>query len=890
MQNQAPHVDKYGYSLSVQGGDVKTAHSRYYRRDLALMTTYQLREICRKEKIIHGIISPLDKDELIRVILRYRGADENLLIREYDEKGYEALKNVVAKVKIHYQTDIFPECSAKLTVYDGLALGYYDELTIKYQAVFAGTNALVVSADGKLCGILNIEAKGGEDTVLYLTKAAGLPCEESSVKNYSLLCMDKMNSEMIHRIYSGDYGYMPEHLMAYRVPLLDFSVREPVRLTMPLAIDFGTSNTTAGVYLDSLYFERTGLADGQLGLKENDVNYAVFYDVTQGLRETALLPSVVGVLAVKEGGEPEYLFGYEAEKLAASSYIDEGFCIFYDIKRWIGDYEKSEEIIDKQGRRAFVKRRDILRAYFLYIIKAMQNRFKCRIDAVHISSPVKQKHLFQEMFAEILPEFAVEKEDMLDEGVSVLYNTIAEMIAQGAAKEGTTYKALIIDCGGGTTDLSSCSFKISDRRVSYKIDIETAYENGDTDFGGNNLTFRIMQLLKLKLYKALCPASESSGVKGIKELLSAFDLDVFRYVDDHGSHKVYEELDAEYGKAEGFLPTRFRDWEKRSRVDYYKVKNNFYFLFRTAERVKKEFYNYIGTLCVMLTSEQARETAVTALPVDKWKLTVRQGKDLVTVKEFPPLSFSIFDVALLLRADIYGVIRKFMDEMYELGELDEYALIKLTGQSCKIDIFRDALKEFVPGKTIKFKRKTGDLSDDFELKMTCIDGALKYLKDKKYGFADVSVRSREPQLPYVITGYTHTGREVALIHGLKKGQGRGNLSRNMDDLTLKLYLKDMEGKLRYNFTYSCSIEDFEEIRYDALHEMYGDKIPQDETDSIEGREVKFFVWTEPRRWGFAVVPVYRQEGQSSEMIMCGRAQFFNFENDVWVENFFDGTK
>ena len=37
------------------------------------------------------------------------------------------------------------------------------------------------------------------------------------------------------------------------------------------------------------------------------------------------------------------------------------------------------------------------------------------------------------MFADILPEYAIEKEDMLDEGVAVLYNTISEMILQNFA-------------------------------------------------------------------------------------------------------------------------------------------------------------------------------------------------------------------------------------------------------------------------------------------------------------------------------------------------------------------------------------------------------------------------------------------------------------------------
>ena len=37
------------------------------------MTTYQLRDICWREQIINGIQAPLDKDELIRQIMRFRG-------------------------------------------------------------------------------------------------------------------------------------------------------------------------------------------------------------------------------------------------------------------------------------------------------------------------------------------------------------------------------------------------------------------------------------------------------------------------------------------------------------------------------------------------------------------------------------------------------------------------------------------------------------------------------------------------------------------------------------------------------------------------------------------------------------------------------------------------
>lgn len=879
------HGDRYGYTLRRDGLPGREALRRYYKQDLQWMTTHQLREICRAEKIIRGVVDPLDKDELIRVILRYRGAEADCLIRTYDADGMEALRRAVAAMQWQERTDLRPACAAKLVVHDGAALGFYDEVKLTYHSALAGTNALVVSSEGQLCGVLNVEAKGGDVEALYLTKAAQLPCEEARVKEYSLLLLDRTQSEIVRRVYGGEGG-APERMPVYRVPLLDFSVRELAALTMPVAIDFGAADTAAGVYLDGSYFEQRGLEDGQAGLRKNAVNYAVFYDCLRDCRETALLPSAVGVVAVGEP-EPLYAFGYDALRLEGSSYIDEGFCVFRGLKRWIWDCERNEEVVDKAGRRTFVERKAILRAYFLHVVEAVRDRFKCRVDAVRLLRPVKQGDLFQAAFAQILPEYAAVADEMLDEGAAALYQAIAERIAKGQTREKQLYKALLLACGGGSADLSSYVFSVSNRRVSYRIDIEAAYENGDAEFGGDRLTFRILQLLKLQLFQVFAPPQQRAAVKTAQEVLAAFGRDVFREVDEAGARGVYAELDREYAKAEAVVPTRFRDWEGLRRDAYYKVKNNFYFLFDTAERIKRAFYGDADILQVLVTSEEARPSAAArTLTVDKWKLSVREGDNFVAVKSFPVLCLSAFEVAKVLRADIYGLVRGFLDRMYERGELDDYAMVKLAGQSCKIDLFREALKEFVPGKTIRFGRS----AEGVALKMASLEGALRYLRDRKYGFAAVRVTRRLPQLPYVVAGYTHAGGEVVLLDGRRDGKRRGHLSRNMDDLTLKLYLKDAAGTRRHTFTYSCAPEAFRPLEYEAIREIYGENIPQDDTDNIEGREVKFFVWTEPRRWGFLVVPVYRGEGDDAEMLLLGREQFFAFESEAWVEDFFDGTR
>lgn len=141
---------------------------------------------------------------------------------------------------------------------------------------------------------------------------------------------------------------MPDHLRFRTVPVLNFEVRPLLESRMPLAIDFGSSNTTAGVYLDSAYFEQlSGDPIAQL-LKRDQVNYVPHLDVEHKDKAALILPSAVAVVGVN-GQDVQYKFGYEANRLFHLSYIDEGFCVFYDLKRWVGDADRTEEVVDRPG-------------------------------------------------------------------------------------------------------------------------------------------------------------------------------------------------------------------------------------------------------------------------------------------------------------------------------------------------------------------------------------------------------------------------------------------------------------------------------------------------------------------------------------------------------------
>ena len=212
--------------------------------------------------------------------------------------------------------------------------------------------------------------------------------------------------------------------------------------------------------------------------------------------------------------------------------------------------------------------------------------------------------------------------------------------------------------------------------------------------------------------------------------------------------------------------------------------------------------------------------------------------------------------------------------------------MRLTGQSCKIALFREALKEFIPGKIIESSKRERGGSTDYELKLMCLDGAIKYIKDKRFGYADIQIRNEHAAFPYIVTAITHTGEEKLLIQRLDRKNIHGFISRNMADLTLQLYLKDTNGAVRYKYNCAVRPEKFKPVEAEEIVEKYKGEILQDDVDSIVNRELRFFVLADEARWGFIVIPVLRKE----DRLMLAEDQFFLFETESWLTNFFDGTK
>lgn len=873
----------YSYKLH-KVNEEKNRKTKYKEKDLRLMTTFQLREICNKEKLVKSIINPLDKDELIRLIMKYRGEKDSRLINHYIDGGIQRIEKFLNRSNKEVVTNKSIDYPGKITLYENLALDIYDNYVLNSRENLEESNVLLVDNNFKVCSILTIKkiTQNNKDKY-YLTKNEFVEARESESKHYSLLFFSEKDSELLYDIYEGDTIEVDYSITFNSLPILQFEVKPLNETTMPLAIDFGTSNTTAGIYIDKEIFPglNENLNDNQqyADYEEDKVKFVKIINEAKGNVEiTPLIPSVVGVKHINED-KIEYIFGYDAMLESKKRYIDDGVSLFYDIKRWISDFEKSEKVIDINEKTTFIKRKDIIKAYLEYVISLAEQRFKCKFKNIYISCPSKQKYKFHTLFKDILSDYTVKSENILEESVAVLYNTISELIEKKRYVQGEWYKALIIDCGGGTTDLSGCSFRISNGRVSYKLDIETSYENGDTDFGGNNLTFRIMQFIKILMANAL--AKTNGDIK--KVIIDEFKIDIFRFVDKSGINELYETLNEEYEKAEEIIPTKFQLYETRSKEDYCKVRSNYYFLFDLAEEVKKLFFTNPDILKIMLTTSEVKNSDENTIKFDKWKLSYINKGTLQVVKEAPSISLSIYEITTLIKGDVYNLIKKFLEKLYENDELYDYSLIKLTGQSCKVEIFKDALKEFIPGRIIEVNKSKKEAKEEYELKLACLKGALKYLYARNFGYADINIESKAPTLPYLVTAYTHTGEQKVLIKGKEKV--KGFISRFMDRILLKLYLKDSNDAVKYEYDYQFNKEELEKTDAKTIGEMYPN-INQHETDNIENNEIKFFVWSEEELWGFYVLAVLRKDDE----LYMGQAKFFYFENDKWERNFFDGLK
>ncbi|NFN49231.1 molecular chaperone, partial [Clostridium botulinum] len=239
------------YTYKLHKKQEENVSKRYKEKDLILMTTFQLREICNKEKLVKSIVNPLDKEELIKLIIKYRGEKDNRLISNYIEDGIERIEKFLKRSdKKEISSDIL-DYSGKIVIYKDLSLEIYDEYELKTNKELDEGNVLLVDNNFNVSTVLNIKKiKKNNEYKYFLVKGKDVFIQENQSKFYNLIFLPQKESELIYDIYENKVDFQNYNLEYSSLPILQLEIKELEETTMPIAIDFGTSNTTAGIYID----------------------------------------------------------------------------------------------------------------------------------------------------------------------------------------------------------------------------------------------------------------------------------------------------------------------------------------------------------------------------------------------------------------------------------------------------------------------------------------------------------------------------------------------------------------------------------------------------------------------------------------------------------------
>ncbi len=840
----------------------------YTREELAAFELPRLREICRSENIKPPTMEMFHhKKELEELLYRYLGVVKKPGIAVLDRECCKRLEDAFAQSGGGQLGGI--EVPARMELYQDQSSFQKDEppyLAVTKSAL--GIYAFLVDETCEIQAVLMLDPVHTGKYRMRLERERISPdIPVGRFHQWELLFTECAYTEEVVRCYQGKQR-KKSTLPYIRIPVPEVWVKAVPKSEEPLIIDYGTSYTTAG----------TSAGDGRGGR----ILFASVPDCAwmrqRGCSGCGLSPSV---LAIKDCGDgiPEhmtFLYGQEAVQEEKNRGFMARNSIFYDMKRWVGRYRERIQVSDLEGNTCEVERLFLIRSFLLHIIDQAQQQNRVTYHKLCFTCPVKQKVLSLRMYQDALPEYTVMTQNITDEAVAVAYHFLEQSIRDLDYEDGIAKKMLILDCGGGTSDMVCCNYHIINEGITSCLNMHVTYAHGDTNFGGNQLTWRVMQYLKIRLAEVLRrmePVSMDALFPGILSQL-------YEKIDKDGVEKAYETFSAVYAKAEALIPTCFACYQNHPEHAYLKVRSNYYFLWNLAEAVKKKLYYQPG-VCRVALRPLFLEYAVYGCFEDFHLFLKREQGRWETRTLCPELVVEKEEVNLLLKPDIYGFFKNFIEPWYESGRLLDIDRIILSGQSSKIELFREVMKEYVAGR----KAKTGGEAG-CERKFLCMDGAMAYQKDLRTGRIRTLIRYEPARAPYSLTAedYVMAGRQKTLLEkGTPMGEMYGFLARPTGTQEVLFYLKDGFGKVVFCIPYAIAQESREETGYGQLLSDYP-MIRQEDLDSMQNGELRLFIYGDDENWGFSVLEAAREDNR----LYTRPPGFVPFEPGAWETDFFDG--
>ena len=130
----------------------------YHEEELREKSYYDLYEIVIEERILDSYAATPTREQLISLLLKYRGYRLENKIREYNENGFFYVQQFLDRKlgnKLHPEGRI--RIPYKIIIYNDLDLTREDNYKIVIPEYVNSSNVFLVNANNYLCGILSLE-------------------------------------------------------------------------------------------------------------------------------------------------------------------------------------------------------------------------------------------------------------------------------------------------------------------------------------------------------------------------------------------------------------------------------------------------------------------------------------------------------------------------------------------------------------------------------------------------------------------------------------------------------------------------------------------------------------------------------------------------------------
>lgn len=807
------------YTYRLHKGQKNKDVSRYTIEELQAMGTFMLHDICARERIMtySAGIDPkrLSREELIRLLYRYRGKQEERLKDIFDGESALLLEALIKKAAVAPEKLELPY---RLELKKDIPL--LPEEGIRISHGFGGGYFLGILTDnrGKAQALFEIY----EDRLTLSPRRMSKELQPGQYRDYELFLLDSGSSQGAVRVYNGQAAdpAVERGMTAVKARLPVLSIVEAEEAEESLVIDFGGTNTSAAVQ-EQGRIRRVAFQGGSF-----------------------LCPSHAAVESCC-CGTVNFLFGKEALSFIRRDGYENHISFFHNLKMYLYE-DKQLAVCDYEENGAVISSDVMLRQFLEYIIACARAGHGKNYKKLKFLLPEKRGSFALKRLRILLPGYQIEPAQ--SESVNCIYEKLAADLSGKGTAGFSASRELAFHCGGASSSLVACLYSIEDTGVSYRATLKEQYIDGDGSFGGNNLTYLILMYLKVRA------AAEIKGTGG--QILDAGFEDAYSLVDQNGgAGEVYQAFCQLYEEAEAIIPTRFGTLDENRLVK----RQNFFRLWFLAENLKIAFFSGKPISLLRLPEGFEEFSAVSVVSpkgIDTYRLQFDIHKE---------------EIERLLAPQIYQLVKRFIEPLCDGdGILTGYG-IRFTGLSCSIPVFKDALREFTVGRRVRNKN-----GRPLDLKLRALDGVILREQLKKSGRLVPEILEEAAGGSCLVMTESYEGGMVQILSEERAGEPFfGYVRRPATAREIEFIVCDRLGNPIGSRFIHLDIGHFQEISYNQLFEAYPVfKDAQGSFDSIEKEEIRLFVFRE-ENWDFCVLPAARIGGN---LCVCGASRFL-FDNE-----------